>query len=282
MSHMGICSDPSFSLSRMATEPHRRVIIAVALSNGWPAEAVLQGHSANIGWLENPKTRLVEAEDALHAHTLNIAGVMASPPLIRKSSLYDFITKWCVNHPDVATDVREGKALSGDGTIKGHRLAIFNNSRSGTTSAEGSSVYETPQSENTKGVNYASRVKQLQFVNCERDSCITAQGSLSLESYSYFHRVLAQIPVCECILRPSETGFTKRFHMLFVNSVECNPAQVCSTSQEFLWDHCGWMGRMAEPFEERHYPDGFALSMMKAAIKGAEDFIAGAPDAHKY
>ena len=282
LSRVEISSDPSFSLSRIATEPHRKAVNAVAVSNGWPAEALFQGFSANIGWLENVKTRLVDSEGSLHVRTPNIAAFMGGPPSTRKSSLHDFVTKWCVNHPDVAEDLCEGKAFSGDGIIKGHRMALLNNCRSGTTSAEGSSVYETPFSENTKGVNYVSRVKQLQFVNAERDSCVTAAGALSLDLYSYFHWVLAQIPVCEHILRPSETGFTKRFHILFCSGAECNAAQECQASREFLRNYCGWMGRKAEPFNQRHYPDGFAKSMMMSALKAAEEFLADAPAANRF
>ena len=282
LSHVEVSSDPSFSLSRIATEPHRKAVNAVAVSNGWPAEALFQGFSANIGWLENVKTRLVDSEGSLHVRTPNIAAFMGGPPSTRKSSLHDFVTKWCVNHPDVAEDLRDGKALSCDGTIKGHRMALLSNCRSGTASAEGSSVYETPFSENTKGVNYVSRVKQLQFVNAERDSCVTAAGALSLDLYSYFHWVLAQIPVCEHILRPSETGFTKRFHILFCSGAECNAAQECQASREFLRNHCGWMGRKAEPFNQRHYPDGFAKSMMMSALKAAEEFRADAPAANRF
>ena len=178
--HVQLCSDPSFSLSRITTEPHRKAMISCALHNGWPPEALHQGFAATIGWLENTKTRLALSETDVHLRSPNVPGFMGGPPSTRKSSLHEFVTKWCLDHPDIPEDLREGKHCAGDGTVRGHRNSILNTCRSGTSSAEGSSVYECPQSENTRGINFVSRVTMLKFVNCERDTSVTAQGAISL------------------------------------------------------------------------------------------------------
>ncbi|CAK0836876.1 unnamed protein product [Prorocentrum cordatum] len=279
--HLEICNDLGFSLRCLTTEPHRKAIHACALRNGWPQEGLLQGIAATTGWLENVKTRLALSEGDVHHRSPNVPGFMGGPPSTRKSSLHEFVTKWRVDSPDIEQDLREGRHTAGDGTVKGHRSAILNTGRSGATSAEASSVHECPQSENTKGINYISRVTMLKFVNCERDTSVTAQGSMSLDYYSYFHWVLGQIGPCEYILRPNDTGFAKRFSMLFVLSAENDASQICASSQEFLRKHCGWMGRFAEPREERHWPDGFASSMLSAATQATEDFLAETPDVDK-
>ena len=96
--HVQLCSDPSFSLSCITTEPHRKAMISCALHNGWPPEALHQGFAATIGWLENTKTRLALSETDVHLRSPNVPGFMGGPPSTRKTSLHEFVTKWCLDH----------------------------------------------------------------------------------------------------------------------------------------------------------------------------------------
>ena len=72
-SHLSICNDPEFSLRCLVTEPHRKAINAVSMHNGWQPEAVYHGFCANVGWMENVKTRLVDNLGAHHLRTPNMA-----------------------------------------------------------------------------------------------------------------------------------------------------------------------------------------------------------------
>ena len=60
----------------------------------------------------------------------------------------------------------------------------------------------------TRGMHFASREKLCTFVNGERDSCLTGHGLVTLDQYSFTHRVWGQLDAVTRVLRPSGMAAT--------------------------------------------------------------------------
>jgi len=141
------------------------------------------------------------------------------------------------------------------------------------STSEASTCYETPQAENAKGLNWTGRAKMLQFANAERDTSVTAAGPIHIDDYSFLHYVMGQIPVIEFVVRPNDTGFAKRFHIMWCTTAENNPLQSCDRSMVFLRNQFGYMGQTSSPGPCRNHPDGYATSMMRAVARAVDDFL---------
>ena len=123
--------------------------------------------------------------------------------------------------------------------------------RSGTVIDEVSAAYHcgsSPES-TTRGIHFVSREKMNTWVNCERDSCVTGNGALHLEDYSFVHQVYGQLPAILKVLRPEglsgSIGFAKRFGIGFYRKGSAEPDQGCETAKELLADFHDWLCQWA-------------------------------------
>ena len=107
-----------FSLRYMLPIPHRHAVLALSAKNGWSKEGLLQGLLVNMGWLEHHSTRIVDAPGAVHRRAATIAAFFAGPPSTRKSSMRDFIARYCLAVPGMPTFIAEGRTLCTDATVK--------------------------------------------------------------------------------------------------------------------------------------------------------------------
>ena len=282
-SHREIGADSTFSLRYMAPRPLCAAIQTVALKEGWTAESLHQALLTNTGWLEHHETRLKVRECEEHARSPNIPHFSAGDPSQRKSSLKTYTSRTLMNNDNAPPEIRDGTATSGDGTIRGHRASIMETHRSGTLTDEVTTVYDCgPYSEQAKGVHWLSRQKMQTYVNSERDCTVTGQGSFHLENYAFIHQVLGQHEPIEFILRPTPTGFTKRFHQTWNTTVVPVPDQRCDSSKRLLADYHQWMCRHALPFSRIHFFDNFALSLFRAATQAVDDFLSGDQEVDVY
>ena len=204
--HRQLGADSGFGLRDLVPTPFRHAINTVALREGWQPECLLQEILTNIGWLEHHRTRLKLTLEEEHARSPNIPHFMGGDPSSRKSSKKEFAARLldCGECPD---ELRNGWCTCADGTIKGVRTGIENYNRSGVESDEVSNTYETPFSEQGKGIHYLGRSKMATYVNCEKDSSMTGLGNTTLTAYSFMHRVSGQTEAVECAISGGAVEF---------------------------------------------------------------------------
>ena len=198
---------------------------------------------------------------------------MGGDPSSRKSSKKEFAAR-LLDCDECPEELRNGLCTCADGTIKGVRTGIENYNRSGVESDEVSNTYETPFSEQGKGIHYLGRSKMATYVNCEKDSSMTGLGNTTLSAYSFMHRVSGQTEAVECAVRPTIGGFQKRFHLTFSGPFpRCDDTQSAATSKQFLRDFHVWMCRHALTCERVHTPDVRALSLFRAVQRAVEAHV---------
>ena len=281
-SHRSIGADPIFSLRGLLPVPFQKALARVSAKEGWPAESLMNAMFTNIGWLEHHHTRLLEYPGEEHGRSPNIPCFHGMDPSARKSSLKEYCSSTLLNVEEAPEFIRDGLATSTDGTVRGHRTSIVSYQRSGVVSDEVSNTYETPYSEQGRGIHYLGRSKLATYVNCERDTQVTGNGPVHLAGYSFVHHVWGQVPAVEYALRPTPGGFQKRFNIVFPGTTKSEPDLPCSHSKAFLIDFHKWMCRHA--LVEARLPsfDARALTLFRTVRQAIDEFIEGAPGLSAY
>ena len=272
-------SQASYSIKLLVPIPFAVAIQTVSLAEGWPPEALAIAIGSNVGWLEHHGTRLKQRRNDAHSRGQNIGFFQGMDPSMRKSSLKTFVTQTCLQGANILTEIRDGTATCVDGTIKGHRNCILNTHRSGIEADEVTGAYQCSSGDRDtqRGMHFAPREKILGFVNGERDSVCTADGTITLAGYSFAHRVWGQIPALTKVLIPKgvagSLGFPKRFAISFHRQCDKEPDQQCAASKKFLLDFHDWLGLHATPTQREPYMDNFALTMHCRTLQAAGDFL---------
>jgi hypothetical protein len=277
--HVELGADTTFSTRLLLPMPFKVAIQTVALSEGWPTEGLALAIASNVGWLEHPQTRIKQRSTDDHHRSANIGFFHGMDPSLGKSSLKSFTTSTCLQGENIDETIRNGTAVCVDGTLKGHRTSMLNLSRSGIETDEVTSAYHcsTGPDSTTRGVHFASREKLCTFVNGERDSCITGNGTVHLDRYSFAHRVWGQICAVTKVLRPTgmaaTIGFPKRFALAFHERAPRETDQQSTTSRQFLIDFHNWLGEHATSQARSPYYDNFALTMHRKTLEACTDFV---------
>ncbi|CAL1145646.1 unnamed protein product [Cladocopium goreaui] len=119
------------------------------------------------------------------------------------------------------------------------------------------------------GLHYGNKEKMCTWLNCEGDKTVTGDGATALTHYIFVHHVYGQVSLCEYVLQPTASMFSKRIHATWqTRPVTSDPDQQSQSSKEFLIDFFGWMGRMASNQDKDHYFDKFALPVLRKALQG--------------
>ena len=280
--HRVIGADPTFSLRGLLPVPFQRVLARVSAKEEWPVESLMNAVFSNVGWLEHHHTRLREYPGEEHGRSPNIPCLHGMDPSARKSSSKEYCTSTLLALEEAPEFIRDGLATGTDGTVRGHRTSIVSYQRSGVVSDEVSNTYETPYSEQGKGIHYLGRSKLATYVNCERDTQVTGNGSVHLAGYSFVHHVWGQVPAVEYALRPTPGGFQKRFTIVFPGATRCEPDLPCSHSKALLLDFHRWMCRHAFPRAAFPSFDDRALTLFRCVRRAVDEFIDGAPGLSAY
>ena len=112
------------------------------------------------------------------------------------------------------------------------------------------------------------------WLNCEDDKTVTGDGATALTHYTFVHQVYGQVSLCEYVLQPTASMFSKRIHATWqTRPVTSDPDQQSQSSKEFLIDFFGWMGCVASSQDKDHYFDKFALPVLRKALQGISDFL---------
>ena len=276
-----------FPLRLLCPVPYRKAIGAIALRQGWPQEAVLQGLLVNVNWLEHHGTRLVDCPFAEHKRSTTIAAFFGAPPSVRKSSLRKFISTSLLSVPGMPEDLKEGNTTCNDGTVKGLKTAMQTYGRGGYDTDEVSLCYATSLSsgESGKGLHHANKASILPYVNGERIATLTGIGAVHLTKYAFRHYVMGQVEAVESVLSTSKGdtsfGFPKRFHEVWASDVDVEFEQQCEPSIAFLKGLHQWLALNTLPKEAEHYPDGFATDMLRAMLRACSDYLTANPGLNK-
>ncbi|CAL1139590.1 unnamed protein product, partial [Cladocopium goreaui] len=124
------------------------------------------------------------------------------------------------------------------------------------------------------GLHYGNKEKMCTWLNCEGDKTVTGDGATALTHYIFVHHVYGQVSLCEYVLQPTASMFSKRIHATWqTRPVTSDPDQQSQSSKEFLIDFFGWMGRVASNQDKDHYFDKFALPVLRKALQGISDFL---------
>ena len=124
------------------------------------------------------------------------------------------------------------------------------------------------------GLHYGNKEKMCTWLNCEDDKTVTGDGATALTHYTFVHQVYGQVSLCEYVLQPTASMFSKRIHATWqTRPVTSDPDQQSQSSKEFLIDFFGWMGRVASNQDKDHYFDKFALPVLRKALQGISDFF---------
>ena len=270
--HLELNATP-YSIKKIMPVPFALAIQTVASAEGWPTEALAIAIASNVGWLEHHETRLKQKQSDEHSRGQNIPFFQGMDPSLRKSSLKTFTTQTCMRGANILPEIRNGTATCVDGTLKGHRNSLLNLNRSGIETDEITNAYQC-SSGDARGMHHASREKVLGYVNGERDSVLTADGIVTLEGYSFAHRVWGQIEPMTKVLMPrgvaGTLGFPKRFALSFHQRCDTEPDQQCAASKKFLLDFHDWLGLRATPTKREPHFDNFALTMHFKTLQGGQ------------
>ena len=276
---MEVGKTPIFAFSRMMPAPFFDAINTMSVANGWSFEAAHQGFMCMVSWMEHNETRLREFATERYARPCNVpcfAGLDASD---RKSSLKTWLTVDLLNVEGMPENIKLGKCVCTDGTLKGWRNSIEVHNRTGIVSDEVSNTYETSFSEKQNGIHYAGRSKMATFTSCERDQGLTGGGHTDLPDYTFLHYVIGQVEATEEVLRPTPGGFQKRFHILFPKAARSFEPDLCTTgSESLLKATSSWMAKHATVQKCDFHLSEAAKSMHRAAQAAIEDFLANATD----
>ena len=275
--HHGVAGGFAFSTRDMLPVPFETSLRTIARKEGWEPETFMAPFLSNIGWMENPGTRLRLQPDEEHRRGCVVQVVCAGDPSMRKSSLKEYASKTLLSHADVPAPIREGRCTSTDATIKGIRSSIQEHQgRAGIISDEIATTYAVTSGRDVRasGVHFGNKDKMCTWLNCEDDSTVTGEGSMVLSEYSFVHQVYGQVPLCEYVLQPSASMFSKRIHATWqVRPAACDPDQQSQFSKEFLVDFFGWMGRTCCAEKRDHHFDKFALPVLRKALQAISDFL---------
>ena len=154
---MEVGKAPAIPFNRMMPVPFFDAINTISVANGWSFEATHQGMMCMVAWMEHSETRLREFPGERYSRPCNVpcfAGLAASD---RKSSLKTWLTVDLLDAEDMPENIKLGKCVCTDGTLKGFRNAIEHHGRTGIVSDEISNTYETPFSEKQSGIHYAGK-----------------------------------------------------------------------------------------------------------------------------
>ena len=115
------------------------------------------------------------------------------------------------------------------------------------------------------------------WVNCERDACVTGDGPVHIDGYSFVHQVFGQIPAVTQVLRPSgiaaSLGFAKRFSIGFFGISRAEPDQQCDASKALLFDFHDWMGEHASSVASYSCLDPFAETLFSVVLDSVKRFV---------
>ena len=173
--------------------------------------------------------------------------------MIPACSLKEYASKTLLSHADVSD---EGRA--------------------GIISDEIATTYAVTSGRDVRasGVHFGNKDKMCTWLNCEDDSTVTGEGSMVLSEYSFVHQVYGQVPLCEYVLQPTASMFSKRIHATWqVRPAACDPDQQSQFSKEFLVDFFGWMGRTCCAAKRDHHFDKFGLPVLRKALQAISDFL---------
>ena len=148
--------------------------------------------------------------------------------------------------------------------------------RAGIISDEIATTYAVTSGRETRhsGLHYGNKEKMCTWLNCEDDKTVTGDGATALTHYTFVHQVYGQVSLCEYVLQPTASMFSKRIHATWqTRPVTSDPDQQSQSSKEFLIDFFGWMGRVASNHDKDHYFDKFALPVLRKALQGIYDFL---------
>ena len=274
--HHSVASDFAFSTREMLPVPFEVSLRTIARKEGWEPETFMAPILSNIGWMEHPGTRLRLQPDEEHRRGCVVQIVCAGDPSMRKSSLKDFTSKKLLSHADVPAVIKAGGATCTDATIKGIRASIKEYGRAGIISDEIATTYAVTSGRETRhsGLHYGNKEKMCTWLNCEDDKTVTGDGATALTHYTFVHQVYGQVSLCEYVLQPTASMFSKRIHATWqTRPVTSDPDQQSQSSKEFLIDFFGWMGRVASNQEKDHYFDKFALPVLRKALQAISDFL---------
>lgn len=274
--HHRLANDFAFSTRDMLPVPFEASLRTICRKEGWEPETLMAPFLSNIGWMEHPSTRLRLPPDEEHRRGCIVQIVCAGDPSMRKSSLKEFTSKTLLSHADVPPVIRAGDATSTDATIKGIRASLKEHGRGGIISDEIATTYAVTSGRDARncGLHYGNKEKMCTWLNCEDDKNATGEGYTALSDYAFLHQVYGQVSLCEFVLQPTASMFSKRIHATWqMRPAACDPDQQTMTSKQFLIDFFGWMGREASNKTGDHHFDVFALSVLRKALQAIADFL---------
>jgi len=193
----------------------------------------------------------------------------------RKSSLSEYGLSLIQDSPDATLDMKSGKWLAMDGTVRGLRDAFKAFQRGGVRSCEVSATYKTSDSPpNQTGVHYLNKTKVCTWAHSERDGNLTGNGSNAVRDYLFFHDVSGQVEVIEEVMCPHNDGFFKRFDFtISPDEPACDENQMAVDSQALIKSHFSWLYKNAFETPGDICLSGPARSLYRAFSSAVSDFM---------
>ena len=130
------------SLKRVCPAPMAAAIATVSLREGWWPECLQQEFLVCSAFLENEHTRLKLDGGESHRRSFAVPSFRGASMSARKSSLSEYGLSLIQDSPDATLDMKSGKWLAMDGTVRGLRDAFKAFQRGGVRSCEVSATYD--------------------------------------------------------------------------------------------------------------------------------------------
>ena len=182
-------------------------IATVSLREGWWPECLQQEFLVCSAFLENEHTRLKLDGGESHRRSPAVPSFRGASMSARKSSLSEYGLSLIQDSPDATLDMKSGKWLAMDGTVRGLRDAFKAFQRGGVRSCEVSATYKTSDSPpNQTGVHYLNKTKVCTWAHSERDGNLIGNGYNAVRDYLFFHDVSGQVEVIEEVMCPHNDG----------------------------------------------------------------------------
>ena len=97
------------------------------------------------------------------------------------------------------------------------RASIKEYARTGIISDEIATTYAVTSGRETRylGLHYGNKEKICIWLNYEDNKIVTGNGATALTHYTFVHQVYGQASLCEYVLQPTASIFSKRIHAMW-------------------------------------------------------------------
>ena len=282
--HKEVTVHVEFDLRLCGPQLWMEAVLGHAVHDGVFPESLSCALDCNLGFLEHHGTKLLHSETSTHRGVSTApACFLGSAVSTRKSHIIEltdgFLTASAPEAKEGDPDhpIKSRDIFISDATLRGMRMNFYNHHRAAISSAEVSTVYETPLSDKGKGIHFLQKTQMNKFTQSEFDDVATGEGKIHLGAdthpYVMLHKVNGQSELIEYLMQPVGHGFQKRFWVVFaplgVERDESIPFETCSwvivEMHKFMYKHfypiCA---------DRKHVIDGYAQTLYNAMQTAVE------------